>query len=121
MRAHIIALADYLVPSYRRTRRPGDAGHRTHAARQAPDSGWSVLVRQRTTHAPDIDRGHHPSGSEPGPSAAAPVRTVCLTDRQVPGAPARLRISGRLIDVCAELERLAAAEAADIAARPRRA
>ena len=53
--------------------------------------------------------------------AAAPVRTVCLTDRQVPGAPARLRISGRLIDVCAELERLAAAEAADIAARPRRA
>ena len=40
------------------------------------------------------------------------LRVTHLIDaRQTPGASGRLRISGRMIDVCAELDRLAAAEA----------
>ena len=60
-------------------------------------------------------------GLAAGAAASAPaVRVTHLVDvRQPAGDSGRLRISGRLIDVCAELERLAAAEAQ--AALPRRA
>ena len=52
--------------------------------------------------------------------ASPTLRVTHLPDAWRPaGTSGRLRISGRLIDVCTELERLAAAEAQ--AALPRRA
>ena len=119
--ANVVHLADHAVPSYRRPRpalgRPGPT----------PSHGgaWAAMARQRAaeravspaapprpvlaaavrvTRVPDAapgaaGRGHrgpgHPGAGRTVPAAAAP------------GAAGRLRVSGRLIDVCAELERLA--------------
>ena len=51
--------------------------------------------------------------------AARPLRVVRVQDSQRAGraAPGRVVISGRMADVCAELDRLAALEAADEAQR----
>jgi hypothetical protein len=60
-------------------------------------------------------------GSPAQPEMAAParpLRVVRTVDAQQPGQrPSRVLISGRMADVCAELDRLAALEAADAAPR----
>ncbi|HNI84661.1 MAG TPA: hypothetical protein PLA33_04275 [Ottowia sp.] len=116
--ATVLCLDDYRVPSYRRPRRPGSAG--SSLVRPAPDNAWSGPARQRALQP---GAGGLPLHPDPAPTAAPcsapPVRTLRLRDPQAPDAPARLRISGRLIDVCAELERLAAAELANSPPQPR--
>ncbi len=112
MGSNVIQLADYLVPSYRRPR-PDRA--LAPAARERSGS-WSAMARDRAAEK------RLAIGRESNPPAAAPagVRVVRAAGRgESPSPDARLRISGRLIDVCAELERLAAAETA--AQLPRRA
>ena len=53
-------------------------------------------------------------GHTHAPVAARPLRVVRTVDAQQPGRRAgRVVISGRMADVCAELDRLAALEAAD--------
>ncbi|MBP7531826.1 MAG: hypothetical protein KA775_08395, partial [Ottowia sp.] len=94
-----------------------------------PDSAWSAMARRRVAQrrAAEQAAGQRtlalvPAAETAGaPATGTPaVRVTHLVDaRQPAGDSGRLRISGRLIDVCAELERLAAAEAQ--AALPRRA
>ena len=107
--SNVVHLADHAVPSYRRARpalaRPGSA----------PSHGgtWGAMARQRATE--------RMAGASNDVAALAPVAAVRVTrvsePVQMPGAAGRLRISGRLIDVCAELERLAEAEARAAALR----
>ncbi|MFT3779716.1 MAG: hypothetical protein QM772_15855 [Ottowia sp.] len=54
------------------------------------------------------------------PVARGPARPAVRVTQPTAGA-GELRISGRLVDVCAELERLAAIEAAQTPPQPRRA
>ncbi len=112
MGSNIIQLADHMVPSYRRLR----PDRSCQPAAPARPGAWSAMARERGAEK------RLAAASGPG-VAAAPrrvVRVTQLADRcDAPASGARLRISGRLIDVCAELERLAAAEAA--ALLPRRA
>lgn len=130
MGTNIIHLADFAVPSYRRAR--------TTAPRSNAGAGtgntWSSQARHRVA-----------SRTRPAaPVCPAPVQTILPLGPDAMGSAPRggavrvtlraqplaadgtaapgtgpLRISGRLIDVCAELERLAALEAAQ--AQPRRA
>ena len=90
--------------------------------------GFSGLQRLKTATAVNprparVLRTVHPMGAkiQVGPVADGPVRTrgpaalrvVRVCDAQpTPGDTGRMRISGRMADVCAELERLAAREAA---------
>ncbi len=124
MGTNVIHLADWAVPSYRRNRRPA------HAASTPADGSWSAMARRRVAqkHAAEPAAGQPtlalvPAAAAPCTPAAASTPTVRITRlvdvRQPAGDSGRLRISGRLIDVCAELDRLAAAEAQ--AALPRRA
>ena len=55
-----------------------------------------------------------PAGPKPSPKAVArPLRVLRVVDAgQPPAGAGRMVISGRLADVCAELDRLAALEAA---------
>lgn len=63
-------------------------------------------------------RGRHLRVVAPHPAAAPPLRVLRVFDPQQPRAAAgRMVISGRMADVCAELDRLAAAEAEAEAAR----
>lgn len=118
MGTNVIQLADYRIPSYRRPRHPAQAG---------ADTGWSSQARRRAARTLAAVAAPHAHATPPTSVAAprigpAPVlRVTQLSDPSTPDAPARLRISGRLIDVCAELDRLAAAEAARAALPPRRA
>ena len=54
------------------------------------------------------------TGQVPAPATARPLRVVRTVDAQQPGRRAgRVVISGRMADVCAELDRLVALDAAD--------
>lgn len=112
MGTNVIQLADYLVPSYRRPRHERTlAGHRPSGL----SGSWSAMARERAA------AKHLASVREPDPAAGTTpgVRVTHLVGGGPASPRARLRISGRLIDVCAELDRLAAAEAE--AQLPRRA
>ena len=64
-----------------------------------------------------VSRGAARSSDHAGGAAAAvrPLRVVRTVDAQRPGLRAgRVVISGRMADVCAELDRLAALEAAEM-------
>lgn len=102
MGSNIIYLADVRalnVPSYRRLRASGADG----AAKAA--GSWAAAARERAAASSAATH------AAPPPSGR-PLRTTQLVGSgALPGGGACLRISGRLIDVCAELERLAAAEA----------
>ena len=94
--ADVLRLDDYRIPSYRRRCQPATP---TPIGTSGSTSLWVSQARQRAhvslattphgalrvTHYPEAANASQPAGS--------------------------LRISGRLADVCAELERLAAAEA----------
>ena len=114
MGTNVIYLADRAVPSYLRPR----------ALPQHACGAWSAFAHERTARQRALARA--PSNGAPlhAGRAESPVSTVRVTHRSdapVLGSSARLRISGRLVDVCAELERLAAAEAEAAAPRPQRA
>lgn len=128
MGTNVIHLADWAVPSYRRPR----ATSTQHAA--SPERNWSAQARQRaaqkrtaepTAAQPALSLVSRTAASAALPASRPPVlRVTQLVDGHQAGhGPARLRISGRLVDVCAELDRLAAAEAAALvqAVLPRRA
>ena len=113
MGTNVIQLADYLVPSYRRPR----AVRQPTAASAAAPLPWSAMARARVARQCATACNDH----DAPPIAAGKVRVARAADApDTPDAGARLRISGRLIDVCAELERLAAIEAAG-SSLPRRA
>ena len=58
------------------------------------------------------------AGTASGSSPARPLRVVRVVDGQQPGrAAGRMVISGRMADVCAELDRLVALEAAEASPR----
>ncbi len=94
--ANVLRLDDYRIPSYRRrcqtttptpTGTPGSTNLWVCQARQRAHASLATTPHDalRVTHYPEAANASQPAGS--------------------------LRISGRLADVCAELERLAAAEA----------
>jgi hypothetical protein len=60
------------------------------------------------------------TGAAAKPIAARPLRVVRMVDAQHPDSrAARVVISGRMADVCAELDRLVAIEAAEGLRKPR--
>ncbi len=123
MGTNIIQIADYLVPSYRRTHRLAGAAASgsPDPATPPPGDAAAALARRRVAR-PTATVGHQsPAPATPlRPELVPVVRTAHSSETRIRGHSGRLRISGRLSDVCAELERLAAAEAAT-AAQPRRA
>jgi hypothetical protein len=84
---------------------------------------WHWLVDAPADHAGQIHlRTRQPQGSQqtlrPAKASrlvkdatARPLRVVRVLETGMSGTTARLRISGRMADVCAELDRLALAEA----------
>lgn len=130
MGTNVISLAEFAarcgVPSYLRqrapqTHTPTDAG--TSHDRAVAASGWAAAARRRAA----LRNG----GTNPAHAVAeAPPRTATFNTQRndvtrpmsacpvTPDLAGHVRLSGRLIDVCAELERLACAEAfADAATR----
>jgi hypothetical protein len=79
---------------------------------------WMPSRRRDRLNAPSGLRyvGIRPSPAKrPAPPASArPLRVVRTIDARQPRHPARVVISGRMADVCAELDRLAALEAAGV-------
>ncbi|MFV0681282.1 hypothetical protein [Ottowia sp.] len=104
MGSNIIHLVDYAVPSYRRTRAP--AVSQIVAAAQPPHNTWTDMARHRAAQKLRLVMPADQANTQNPALAITPA---------IPSA-GHLRLSGRLADVCAELERLAAAEAAQIAA-----
>ena len=140
MGTNIIHLADFAVPSYRRARAPAlrlvNPGAAAPQGDGHTDGLWSTMARRRAAQKlRAVPRGEALAAVGPVSAGACvqarpqggPVRVSPSPDAGgVTGSPSaraagRLRISGRLIDVCAELERLAAAETAALAMHPRRA
>ena len=96
------SLASRLIPA-RRSGSEGSAGLRY------------VGIRPSCAARPSAAAGAHK------PDTARPLRVVRTIDGQHPGQrTGRMVISGRMADVCAELDRLAALEAADAAPRSAR-
>jgi hypothetical protein len=97
------SLAHRWMPARRRSRQapqPDARGSHHTSARPTCTSGGSALS--------------HASRPGPAPSAKArPLRVIRTIDARQPGRHlGRVLISGRMADVCAELDRLAALEAA---------
>ena len=117
---NVIHLADWAVPSYRRQR---VAAPRPAASASSASGAWSEMARQRVAQRQALaqDSGQRtlalvpsaetPPATPPQPHTHAVRVTRPVDARHAPDASGRLRISGRLVDVCAELERLATAEA----------
>ncbi len=114
---NVIHLADWAVPSYRRQR--SAAPQSTTAA----PGTWSQMARQRAAHRQSLAHVDNARTLSLVPTTEATPPQPGLTDTPLvrvarpvgtghaPDSSGRLRISGRLVDVCAELERLAAVEA----------
>lgn len=141
MGTNIIHLADYLVPSYRRTRPASAQAPQPPASRAAPTHQLALGLSEvaATASPPAGDPATSWQAQAQRRARQRPADQAGATGQQAPGTPSpphgrvrvlrahggtagpeagtRLRISGRLIDVCAELERLAAAEA-QAATRP---
>ncbi|MEZ5608752.1 MAG: hypothetical protein R3E52_16995 [Burkholderiaceae bacterium] len=108
----VVCLADYRTPSIQRV-----AAQRRQQPMDAPGA-WSRMAQARAAALA------HPEPSARLTAAAPAVGLVRVTHfadaAAAHGTVRRLRICGRLADVCAELERLAAAEERQTAL-PRRA
>ena len=92
------SLADRWMPA-RRTRHINSSGLRYVGVRPSCASRQSPMGRDVLT-------------------SARPLRVVRMVDAQQPNRhPGRVVISGRMADVCAELDRLVALEAADASRR----
>jgi hypothetical protein len=121
MGSNIIHLSDFAVPSYRRTRAAGV--HTTQALAAGPDGGsgsaWASMARQRAAQKWQVTPERNGALTAPtADSEASNAAVLPLHAKRVATTPCAgaVRLSGRLADVCAELERLAAAEAAQMAA-----
>ncbi len=98
------SLAERWVPARRRAHRLESSGLR--------------YVGVRPSCAPRQALPSHPDAT----ASTRPLRVIRTVDAQQPGRhPGRVVISGRMADVCAELDRLAALEAAHPAPRRVRA
>jgi len=86
-----------------------NVGSPLRIARSEPSSGACATRVARRWAGPVQQR---PTRSAAGRASAKPLRVVRA-------APGRMVISGRLADVCAELDRLAAVEAAQVLAPTR--
>ncbi len=97
----------YAIPSFRR--RPASS----LAPAGASGENWGISARRRAAlrlvEPPDADS---PAAHLPQPpTPPQPLRVMRLIEAgQAPGVAGRLRLSGRMADVCAELDRMAAAE-----------
>lgn len=99
--SRVSLLSAFAVPSFRR--RP------ISPQAQAPHSGehWASLARRRAA----LRLVESPPATTPSTPSLQPLRVMRLVEAgQAPGTAGRLRLSGRLADVCAELDRMAAAE-----------
>lgn len=132
MGTNVIYLAGLAVPSYRRTRTAAARAGATATVATIPGT-WAEGARQRAAQkqarpasasgaaaneqplAPVDEgaaRGAVNQAAAPGGQLPPVLRVTRLVDAwPAPGCGGRLRLSGRLIDVCTELDRLAAAEA----------
>ncbi|WP_123812283.1 hypothetical protein [Ottowia oryzae] len=130
--SNVIYLADMpaggSIPAYRRARwrvaAPVDTGSSSTAAGSsaaptalAPASWVAAAQRRAAQRVGGAPKPPAPAETPARPLLAtdAPVRSVAAVGRAVsapnPSRPGSLRLTGRLVDVCAELERLARAEA----------
>ena len=108
----VLYLADHRTPSLQRR-----AAQRRQQAPDAPGA-WTRMAQARAQGHLSPEPASH---AVPGAAPARPVRVTHFAEAaNAHGAVRRLRICGRLADVCAELGRLAAAEERQ-AALPRRA
>ncbi|HOV18844.1 MAG TPA: hypothetical protein PLK10_05380 [Ottowia sp.] len=102
--AAVVHLADYRVPSHRRRAAP---------ALSAPGLGaWAQAAQARASTRAHASAHLPPPGAAQQPQASGAVRVTRFAEAANASGPVRhLRICGRLTDVCAELDRLVAAEA----------
>ncbi len=93
----------------------------SHAAPHAAPNQAAHIAHQWLSRLTRLARHAARPATEPGPQrnfGTRPLRVLRVVEpHQSSGAAGRMVISGRMADVCAELDRLAAAEAA---ATPRR-
>ena len=89
-------------------------GGRPHSARPAPMAVQNAFPRGGMTAClAGASRGTDAINLSPVMASSRPLRVLRVVDRgQTPSGVGRLVISGRMADVCAELDRLAASEAA---------
>ena len=107
----LLTFVDVLSPLQSLAHRwmPQLGGRRATAFDARADLRYVAVRPVCTPHA-----GTPVAGSTHAPAAARALRVVRTVDAQQPGRRAgRVVISGRMADVCAELDRLAALEAAD--------
>ena len=123
MGTNVIYLADLAsapsIPAYRRARLWATTpAHGASAAAAAPaPASWEAAARRRAAQRLGSTPSAHTGSAANGAASSASANVT--SDHAPPLAQAgRLRLTGRLVDVCAELERLAQAEAvADAMAR----
>jgi hypothetical protein len=117
MGTNVIYLADLFsatpaavsVPAYRRSRlRPESAGAPGHASSTA---SWAAAAQRRATLRPAASVPVQGSSTVISQRHTSQANNLPF-DVTSSGRVGHLRLSGRLVDVCAELERLAQAEAA---------
>ena len=84
-----------------------------------PLQHFARAVARRFTTAPPVQHAGRPTASASAmnrrvarPVASRPLRVVRVVEGSASPSAGRMVISGRMADVCAELERLAALEAA---------
>ncbi len=96
------------IPSFRR--RPVSQQAKPATATATPN--WAATARQRAALLLVESTDPAAATSHPAPLRhVQPLRVLRLVEAdQAPGTAGRLRLSGRLSDVCAELDRMASAE-----------
>lgn len=73
--------------------------------------GTRKHLESRASKAADAVRRHRPAAALPPPPCHRPLRVVRIMESGQPSSQVgRMFISGRMADVCAELDRLAARE-----------
>lgn len=112
--APLHALAGWLVTDFVGVRPRRALGGTSQPVRPAaaPVSATIALPARncRTVRTPGSERPACGAGATP--ALRRPLRIVRVMEAGQPAGAERLRISGRMADVCAELDRLAAGEAA---------
>ena len=116
----LLALSDLFTPFQSLAHRwlPARRTRRHHAAPVELEADLRyVQVRPSQTHAP-ATAAERPARSAARPSR--PLRVMRVAEAGQPRASGRVLLSGRMEDVCAELDRLAALEAAQSSPVPAR-
>jgi len=107
----LLALVDLLSPLQ-------SFANRWRPARAVKAKGATVMRHAVACPSRAVRAGPGTDGDRLAPHVVAttprPLRVVRTVDAQRRGGTGRLVLSGRLVDVCAELDRLAALEAAEL-------